>query len=61
MAEFDITFNGRDYEYRRYRYGSLADAVAYAKLRRDEPLADDEATDSPPSRLWRLPRFSSAR
>lgn len=61
MAEFGITFNGRDYEYRRYRYGSLADAVAYAKLRRDEPLDVGEATDLPPSGSVKAPTFSSAR
>ena len=34
MAEFSITYNGRQYEYDVYRYDRLADAVAYARLRR---------------------------
>jgi hypothetical protein len=34
MAEFSITYNGRHYQYARYRYDLLADALDYAKLQR---------------------------
>lgn len=34
MAEFSITYNGRQYEYDVYRYDRLADAVNYARLQR---------------------------
>jgi hypothetical protein len=33
MSEFSIAYNGRHYEYGRYRYEHLADAVSYARLR----------------------------
>lgn len=39
MAEFSISYNGRHYQYDRYRYDHLADAVAYARLQRSEPPA----------------------
>jgi hypothetical protein len=34
MDEFSISYNGRQYQYDRYRYDLLADAVDYAKLQR---------------------------
>jgi hypothetical protein len=34
MAEFAIAYNGRHYQYDRYRYDYLADAVNYARLQR---------------------------
>jgi hypothetical protein len=48
MSDFGITYNGRHYGYGRYRYGSLADAVNYAKLRRADPCADEETGAMPP-------------
>lgn len=51
MTEFGVTYNGRDYEYRGYRYGSLADAVNYAKLRRADPLGDQEEVSALPGLL----------
>jgi hypothetical protein len=47
MTEFGITYNGRYYEYRGYRYDSLVDAVNYAKLRRADPLRDHDVSGSP--------------
>lgn len=48
MAELCITFNGRIYQYRGYRYERLADAVNYARLDRArafvEPAGPDAAT-----------------
>jgi hypothetical protein len=34
MAEFSISYNGRQYQYDRYRYDLLTDAIDYAKLQR---------------------------
>lgn len=42
MAEFSIAFNGRRYEFDRYRYDRLADAVAYARLQRSRPGGEGE-------------------
>lgn len=47
MAEFSIGFNGRQYQYDRYRYDRLEDAVSYARLRRAEPSAEDEGVPMP--------------
>jgi hypothetical protein len=40
MAEFSIAYNGRHYQYGRYRYDHLADAVNYAKQRPMPPGSD---------------------
>ena len=40
MAEFAITYNGRQYQYDRYRYDRLDDAVDYARLRRSRPSGE---------------------
>ena len=47
MAEFSITYNGRQYQYDRYRYDRLADAVDYARLRRSMPPGHDAAVPMP--------------
>lgn len=47
MAEFSITYNGRQYQYDRYRYDRLADAVGYAQLRRSMPPGHDAAVPMP--------------
>lgn len=52
MIEFGITYSGRYYEYKGYRYSSLGDAVNYAKLRRDDPSGEPEVSGSP--RLLRV-------
>jgi hypothetical protein len=37
MAEFSISYNGRHYQFDRFRYDSLGDALAYARLQRSRP------------------------
>jgi len=49
MAELCITFNGRHYGYRGYRYERLADAVNYARLDRSRPFSNDLAPDNAPA------------
>ncbi|AKJ28609.1 hypothetical protein AAW51_1918 [Caldimonas brevitalea] len=49
MAEFSIVYNGRHYQYDRYRYDHLADAVNYARLRRLVPPDKDEEADAMPA------------
>jgi hypothetical protein len=46
MAELSISYNGRQYQYDRYRYDLLADAVDYAKLQGSLPARAD--LDGPP-------------
>lgn len=41
-AELFITYNGRHYEYNRYRYDRLVDAVDYARLQRSKSSGDDD-------------------
>jgi hypothetical protein len=55
MAKYAIRYDGRQYEYRRYRYDDLSDAVAYARMRARLPQADiggpfwrGEPVDAPP-------------
>ena len=43
MQRLSIAFNGRHYQYGRYRYDRLADAVAYATLSRARGLPDEDA------------------
>ena len=47
MARFSITFDGRQYQYDRYRYDRLEDAVSYARLRRATPSSEDEGVAIP--------------
>jgi hypothetical protein len=54
----DITFNGRRYGYRGYRYDHLAEAVNYAELDRSRAFADPGADDAAP--LERVPRPNAA-
>ena len=56
-AEPGITFNGRRYSYRGYRYDRLADAVNYAELDRSRAFADPGADDAAP--LESVPRPSA--
>jgi hypothetical protein len=58
MAELCITFNGRKYGYRGYRYDRFADAVNYARLDRSRAFADPGVDDGPP--LERTPVPSEA-
>ena len=51
MAELCITFNGRHYGYRGYRYERLADAVNYARLDRSRPFSNDAGPDDAPPEL----------
>jgi len=44
MADLRITFDGRHYGYRGYRYERLADAVDYARLDRSRLFVDDAAS-----------------
>jgi hypothetical protein len=46
MAELSITFNGRKYAYRGYRYDRFADAVSYARLDRARAFADPGGSDA---------------
>jgi hypothetical protein len=45
MAQYSITYNGRQYQYDRYRYDGLTDAVDYARLQRGRPVGSDGNTD----------------
>jgi len=55
MAEFAITFNGRQYQYDRYRYDRLNDAVEYAKLRRSAPSPHDGGMAMPAVQMVQSP------
>ena len=55
MAEFAITYDGRQYQYDRYRYDSLEDAVAYARLRHSAPSSEDTAVAIPAARAVEAP------
>jgi len=48
LAELCITFNGRQYGYRGYRYDRFTDAVNYARLDRSRAFADPGADDASP-------------
>ena len=37
MSEFSISYNGRHYHFDHFRYDSLGDALAYARLQRSRP------------------------
>jgi hypothetical protein len=57
MTKYAIRYDGRQYEYNRYHYDHLADAVAYARLMRSRPPQAEsggpvwrgEPVDAPPS------------
>ena len=55
MAELCITFNGRHYGYRGYRYERFADAVNYARLDRSRPFSNDTTPDNAPAELPQAP------
>ena len=57
-AELCITFNGRNYGYRGYRYDRFAEALDYARLDRTRAFADPDADDA--TSLERLPVPSEA-
>jgi len=50
LRELGITFDGRQYRYRKYSYGLLADALAYARLDRDRSTTQETFADISP---WR--------
>jgi hypothetical protein len=58
MAKLSITYTGRSYAYRGYRYDHLVDAVDYARLDRSRAFVDPGADDAAP--LERLPVPSAA-
>lgn len=37
MSEFSISYNGRHYHFAQFRYDSIGDALAYARLQRSTP------------------------
>jgi hypothetical protein len=47
MSEFSISHDGRHYQYGRYRYDHLADAVSYARLRRAMGIATEADGPAP--------------
>ena len=55
MSKYSITYNGRQYQYDRYRYDHLDDAVNYARLRRAMPSAQDERVPMPAVRKVQAP------
>lgn len=57
MAEFSIAFNGRHYQYDRYRYDYLADAVNYARLH----PGSDASGAMPPAQVVEAPDESQRR
>src|SRR5882762_10179503 len=58
LEQLCITFNGRSYGYRGYRYDRFAEAVDYARLDRARAFADPGADDAAP--LERAPAPSEA-
>jgi hypothetical protein len=48
LAELCITFNGREYGYRGYRYDRFTDAVNYARLDRSRAFADPGVDEGAP-------------
>ena|SRR5690242_12163968 len=48
VPQLHITFNGRSYGYRGYRYDRFADAIDYARLDRAREFADPGADDAAP-------------
>ena len=61
MAEFAITYNGRQYQYDRYRYDRLADALDYAQLRRTMPPGHDAAVPMPAMQTVETPDDAQRR
>jgi len=55
MAELSIAYDGRHYQYDRYRYDRLADAVSYARLQRSRPPAGEGSASMPPAQLVQAP------
>jgi len=58
MAELAISYNGRHYQYERYRYDLLADAVDYARLQRSAPAGAALDGPSPPPEQVEIPDSS---
>jgi hypothetical protein len=48
MTEFSISHDGRQYQYARYRYDLLTDAIDYAKLQRSTLSGSDGDDPMPP-------------
>lgn len=61
MAEFDIAYNGRHYEYDAYRYDHLTDAVNYARLQRSMGLGEAEAGSRPSRQVVGAPDDAECR
>lgn len=61
MAELSISYNGRHYQYDRYRYDHVADAVDYARLQCTRPPAGEESAPMPPAELVEAPDESQRR
>lgn len=55
MAQYAITYNGRQYQYDRYRYDGLADAVDYARLQRSRPGRDSSDPTAPAQEVLASP------
>jgi hypothetical protein len=55
MEAFSITFTGRQYQYGRYRYDRLDDAVGYARRQLLAPSASDAGDSLPPARVVEAP------
>jgi hypothetical protein len=58
MAEYSITYNGRQYQYDRYRYDGLTDAVDYARLQRGRPGRDSTDPMAPAQDIVEAPAES---
>ena len=55
MREFDISYDGRSYQYNGYCYDALADAVGYAKLMRSQPVHENPAGPFVPPSVDTIP------
>ena len=55
MQEFNITYDGRSYQYNGYCYDALADAVGYARLMRSQPLNENPAGPFVPQSAVTIP------
>lgn len=61
MAQFSITYNGRQYQYDRYRYDRLEDAVNRAKFQRTLPRGWETRDPVPPTQKVEVPDESQRR
>jgi hypothetical protein len=61
MAEFSIAYDGRQYQYRGYRYDYLADAVNYAILQPSTASGSDAPGPMAPAQAVEAPDESQRR